>query len=56
MHVEGLLPDYLCLVTLLNSEQNEQFERFCCWWILFILVGYLCFGGLYVYFGGLSLF
>ena len=29
MHVEGLLPDYLCLVTLLSSEQNEQFERFC---------------------------
>ena len=28
MYVEGLLPSNLCLVTLLNSEQCLQFERF----------------------------
>jgi len=30
MHVEGLLPANLCLpvVTLINSEQHLQFERF----------------------------
>jgi len=28
MHVEGLLPATLCLVTLLKSEQCSQFERF----------------------------
>ena len=27
-----------------------------CWWVIFILVGYLCSGGLYIYFGELSLF
>jgi len=29
MHVEGLLPANLCLVTLLSLEQCPQFERFC---------------------------
>ena len=29
MHVEGLLPANLCLVSLLSSEQCSQFERFC---------------------------
>ena len=29
MHVEGLVPEYLYLVTLLSSEQDEEFERFC---------------------------
>ena len=29
MHVEGLLPTNLCLVTLLCLEQCLQFERFC---------------------------
>ena len=29
MHVEGLLPANLCLITLLSSEQCSQFERFC---------------------------
>ena len=28
MHVEGLLPANLCLVTFLSSEQGSQFERF----------------------------
>ena len=28
IHAEGLLPDGLCLVTLLSSEQYSQFERF----------------------------
>ena len=28
MHVEGLLPANLCLVTVLSSEQCLQFERF----------------------------
>ena len=28
MHVEGLLPADLCLLTLLISEQCSQFERF----------------------------
>ena len=28
MHVEGLLPASLCLVTLLISQQCSQFERF----------------------------
>jgi len=27
VHVEGLLPVNLCLVTLLHSEQYSQFER-----------------------------
>ena len=29
MHVEGLLPANVCLVTLFSSEQSLQFERFC---------------------------
>jgi len=29
MHVEGLLPANLCLITLLSSEYCSQFERFC---------------------------
>ena len=28
MHVEGLLPASVSLVTLLSSEQSSQFERF----------------------------
>ena len=27
MHIEGLLPVSLCLVTLLNNEQCSQFEK-----------------------------
>ena len=29
MHVEGLMPANLCLVTLLSSEQYSVFEKFC---------------------------
>ena len=28
MHVEGLLPVNVCLVTLLRLEQRSQYERF----------------------------